>query len=58
MNNIELDIARLVILKNEEFIKKDGKGNHMYSNGLKQFRAFIASTFEDCQQETSNKELE
>lgn len=58
MNNIELDVAILFILKNEEFIKKDRKGNHMYSNGLKQFRAFIASTFEDCKQETSIKELE
>lgn len=30
----------------------------MYSNGLKQFRVFIESTFEDCKQETSIKELE
>lgn len=58
MNRNELDVAIFFILKNKEFMKKDSKGNYMYSNGLKHFRSFIASTFEDCKLETTIKELE
>lgn len=40
MNLVELDIAIANILNNEYFLKKNSKGNNMYSNSLKQFRYF------------------
>lgn len=40
MNMFELDIAIANILNNEYFIKKNLRGNHMYSNAIKQFRFF------------------
>lgn len=44
MNSTELDVAMSRILTNEQFALKNKKGNHMYSNALKQYRLF---TF-DC----------
>lgn len=40
MNQIELDIAIAVTLSNADFIVKNTTGNSMYSNALKQYRAF------------------
>ena len=44
MSLTELDLAISAILANDKFIAKNTKGNHMYSNGLKQFRYFILDT--------------
>lgn len=44
MSLAELDISISLILSNKDFIAKNTKGNHMYSNGLKQFRYFILDT--------------
>lgn len=54
MSLVELDLAIALILRNEAFIAKNKKGNHMYSNGLKQFRYFIL----DCVDASDKKELE
>ncbi|MCD8327661.1 MAG: HNH endonuclease [Ruminococcus sp.] len=40
MNLSELDVAVYVILRTPQFIEKNIRGNHMYSNSLKQFRMF------------------
>lgn len=46
MNSFELDIAIALVMKNESFVDKNTRGNHMYSNALKQYRHFINSTSE------------
>ena len=40
MNLTELDDALFLIMHHPQFIAKNKKGNHMYSNALKQFRYF------------------
>lgn len=40
MNSFELDIAMALITGNVYFIDKNKRGNHMYSNALKQFRYY------------------
>ncbi len=40
MSVTELDMAIFAILRNAQFIAKNQKGNHMYSNALKQYRLF------------------
>lgn len=40
MTEIEMDISIATILHNQHFIRKNTKGNAMYSNALKQYRAF------------------
>lgn len=47
MGKTELDIVLPIILNNNEFIAKNLRGNHMYSNGLKQFRSWRAITLEE-----------
>lgn len=47
MTKTELDAAILFIFNDEDFKKKDSVGNKMYSNGLKQYRSFVASTIEE-----------
>lgn len=47
MNRFELDIAINTILHNEKFIAKNKKGNHMYSNSLKQYRYFVADAIDE-----------
>lgn len=47
MSLTELDLAISLILSNKDFIAKNTKGNHMYSNGLKQFRYFVLDTIDD-----------
>lgn len=50
MDAFELDIAMSIIMHNPYFIDKNKRGNHMYSNALKQFRYFRNSegTQIDC----------
>lgn len=40
MDAFELDIAMSNIVRNPHFIDKNKRGNHMYSNALKQFRYY------------------
>lgn len=47
MSAFELDIAISNILGNEDFIAKNTRGNHMYSNALKRYRYFINATVEE-----------
>ena len=50
MKRSELDIVIPLILNNVDFISKNIRGDHMYSNGLKQFRSYksmIADAEED-----------
>ena len=47
MNLVELDIAISNILDNPLFIEKNTRGNHMYSNALKQYRYFMLEKIED-----------
>ena len=47
MNAFELDIAISVILNHPDFIEKNTRGNHMYSNALKQYRYFMNATHEE-----------
>lgn len=47
MSLVEIDIAILNILNDQHFIKKNDKGNNMYSNALKQFRYFTMDCAED-----------
>ncbi len=46
MGITELDLSIALILSNPQFIKKNTIGNHMYSNGLKQFRCFVLDTID------------
>lgn len=46
MNAYELDIAIEAVMQSETFVDKNTRGNHMYSNALKQYRLFINSTSE------------
>lgn len=50
MSLFELDIALGTIMKNDYFVDKNTRGNHMYSNALKQYRYFLTSTAvpDDC----------
>lgn len=54
MSLTELDLAISLILCNKDFNAKNKKGNHMYSNGLKQFRYFVLDTVD----EIDTKEIE
>jgi len=47
MSLIELDVAISVILAHPGFIRKNKKGNHMYSNSLKQYRYFRLDTSDE-----------
>lgn len=48
MSPFELDIAIALTLSDPEFIAKNTRGNHMYSNALKQYRHFINAVTEDA----------
>lgn len=53
MSVFELDIAIYNITNNKYFIDKNLRGDHMYSNALKQYRYFINSTrVEEAEPET------
>lgn len=47
MSLTELDVAVFAILNNPQFIAKNLKGNHMYSNALKQYRLFVLDCIEN-----------
>lgn len=47
MKLVELDIAIINIFNNQHFIKKNSKGDNMYSNALKYFRCFKSDEVED-----------
>lgn len=47
MTRSELDDAIFLVLRDDGFLNKDKTGNKMYSNGLKQYRTFIASLCEE-----------
>ncbi len=49
MSPFELDIAILNILSDSDFIAKNTRGNHMYSNALKQYRYFISTTADESE---------
>lgn len=46
MSSFEIDIAVASIMGNNYFIDKNSRGNHMYSNALKQYRFYLNSTDE------------
>ena len=47
MSPFELDLAIALTMSNPDFIAKNTRGNHMYSNALKQYRYFINAVTED-----------
>ncbi len=47
MTVFELEVALSATMTDAEFIAKNLRGNHMYSNALKQYRYFINSSTED-----------
>lgn len=47
MSPFELELAIALIINNSDFIAKNTRGNHMYSNALKQYRYFINAVSED-----------
>lgn len=47
MSPLELDLAIALILSDPDFVSKNTRGNHMYSNALKQYRYFLNTTAED-----------
>ncbi len=58
MSKSELDSAIFLILQNDAFKKKDHVGNKMYSNGLKQYRSFVASLIADGQEDVLETQIE
>lgn len=47
MSPFELDLAIALIMSDSDFVSKNTRGNHMYSNALKQYRYFINAVTED-----------
>ena len=52
MSLFELDIAIAHTLNDSDFILKNTRGNHMYSNALKQYRYFISSVTDEIGDDT------
>lgn len=52
MSPFELDLAIALTMNDPEFIAKNTRGNHMYSNALKQYRFFINSVTEGIDDST------
>jgi len=48
MTAFELEIALSVTMTDDEFVSKNLRGNHMYSNALKQYRYYINSLAEEA----------
>ena len=48
MSPFELDLAIALTMSDSDFIAKNTRGNHMYSNALKQYRYFINAVTEDA----------
>lgn len=55
MSLFELDIAISSTMDDSDFIEKNTRGNHMYSNALKQYRYFIHAT---CEQTEDTKYID
>ena len=49
MSPFELDLAIALTMSDSDFIAKNTRGNHMYSNALKQYRYFINAVAEDVE---------
>lgn len=47
MSPFELDLAIALTMGDSDFIAKNTRGNHMYSNALKQYRYFLNAVTED-----------
>ena len=47
MSPFELDLAISLTISDPDFTAKNTRGNHMYSNALKQYRLFINAVTED-----------
>ena len=52
MSLFELDIAIACTMNDSDFISKNIRGNHMYSNALKQYRYFISSVTDEIGDDT------
>lgn len=52
MSPFELDIAIALTMSDPDFIAKNTRGNHMYSNALKQYRFFINAVTEGIDDST------
>lgn len=52
MSPFELDLAIALIISDPDFIAKNTRGNHMYSNALKQYRYFINAVTEGTDDST------
>lgn len=48
MSPFELDLAIALTMSDSDFIAKNTRGNHMYSNALKQYRYFLNAVTEDA----------
>lgn len=48
MSPFELDLAIALTMSDSDFIVKNTRGNHMYSNALKQYRYFIHAVTEEA----------
>ena len=48
MSPFELDLAIALAMSDSDFIAKNTRGNHMYSNALKQYRYFINAVTEEA----------
>ena len=58
MNLVELDIAVYNIFENPLFIEKNTRGNHMYSNALKQYRYYMmGKNDDDCAEKKLEEEI-
>ena len=58
MSLIELDAAIVIILNDEFFINKDNVGKKMYSNALKQYRAYMVSNIDAFKNDADIVKLE
>lgn len=48
MSPFELDLAIALTISDPDFIAKNSRGNHMYSNALKQYRYYINAVADDA----------
>lgn len=52
MSLFELDLAIALIMSDPDFVAKNTRGNHMYSNALKQYRYYLHAVAEDSDDRT------
>ncbi len=58
MTAFELDVAIPLILDNPSFIQKNKRGNHMYSNAIKQYRYYLNLVSDRSEDASYEKEIE